>query len=182
MLDTGISSEFEALDLNNVVPRNNEQKDYIEKLIAVVMRRNPWVLVVTGQKGNGKSFLAQVAVNTFDKYKFKGGLYTTQPILQSELRSDRTYSGDIFDKYAYAPLLVLDEISDRPNDWTETVKVAVENILIERHRLHKPTVLIGNVDKRRIADMFDVRVKDRLKEGLYKVMNEESMRERHGNH
>ena len=133
MLRSGFADEFKGKYLGLVKPLTEEQAEYRLKLRDVVIRGNPWCLVVTGTKGNGKSYLAQVAVNTCD-----GGLYTTQPIIENELRGDRMKNGDVFFKYATTMVLVLDELSDRPNDWTEAVKTFIENILIERHRRNLP--------------------------------------------
>lgn len=180
MLKSGISEEFKGLWLGEAERRNKEQEEYIIKLRDVVLRGNPWCLVVAGTFGNGKSYLAQVALNTFNNNGFLGGLYTTQPIIQSELWDGNTSNGEILRKYMNAPVLIIDEISDRPNDWTQFIKTNIENILIERHRLNLPTVLIGNIDFERLILMFDARVRDRLKEGLVQVMTEKTMRENNG--
>jgi len=182
MMKSNISEEFAKITLKTVQPRNDEQKTYIERLKKVTLSKDaPWCLIVSGTKGNGKSYIAQVAVNTFNVCRFEGALYTTQPIIQYELWDDSVSNGEIFFKYAYAPMLVIDELSDRPKDWTEFIKTTIENILIERHRLHLKTVLIGNVALKNIGQMFDVRVRDRLKEGLRMVMNEDSMRKENEN-
>lgn len=172
MLRSGIADEFKGKYLGMVEPLTDEQTEYRMKLRDVALRGNPWCLIVSGTKGNGKSYLAQVAVNTYGK----GGLYTTQPIIEGELRGDRERNGDIFHRYVTAPLLVIDEMSDRPNDWTEAVKTFIENILIERHRNSLQTVLIGNIVRTRMVAMFDIRVRDRLREGLVMTMQGESLR------
>ena len=172
MLRSGVADEFKGKYLGLVEPLTEEQSEYRLKLRDVALRGNPWCLIVSGTKGNGKSYLAQVAVNTYGQ----GALYTTQPIIEGELRGDREKNGDIFHRYVNAPLLVIDEISDRPNDWTEAVKTFIENILIERHRNSLQTVLIGNIDRKRMVVMFDIRVRDRLREGLVMTMEGESLR------
>lgn len=172
MLRSGIADEFKGKYLGMVEPLTDEQAEYRLKLRDVALRGNPWCLIVSGTKGNGKSYLAQVAVNTYGQ----GALYTTQPIIEGELRGDREKNGDIFHRYVSAPLLVIDEISDRPNDWTEAVKTFIENILIERHRNRLQTVLIGNIVRTRMVAMFDIRVRDRLREGLVMTMEAESLR------
>ena len=175
---SGVEAELEGIYLKDVKFRSDEQKEYTYKLRDVVLNKKAWCLIVTGTKGNGKSYLSKVAVNTFNH----GGLayYTTQPMISSDLWDENVSNGAVFKKLTSATVLVIDEMSDRPNDWTEFVKINIENILIERHRLGKATVLIGNVDMPRIRSMFDIRVRDRLKEGLIMVMNGESLRKEYG--
>lgn len=173
MQKNGTAEEFKYKRLGLVKTLTEEQVEYRIKLRDVVLRRDPWCLIVAGTKGNGKSYLAQVAINTLDRGE---GLYTTQPLIENEIRGDKEKNGDIFYKYITAQALVVDELSDRPNDWTEAVKTFVENILIERHRNGLPTVLIGNVTAQRIVAMFDVRIRDRLQEGLTMVMTAKSLR------
>lgn len=178
MRQSGVADEFTGMWLGKVKPLNEEQEELRLKLRDVVIKGKPWCLVIAGTKGNGKSFWSQVAVNTYNNDGFCGGLYTTQPILQSELRDNGSKA---FAKYSKAPVLVIDEISDRPDDWTEFIKTNAENILIERHRNNLRTVLIGNTTIQRMVAMFDVRVRDRLREGTHMVMKEESLRETYEN-
>ena len=131
-----------------------------------------------GKVGNGKTYMAKVALATFNRIH-GGGIYVTQPVLQDEFRAGSD-SVNPFKRYANAPMLVLDELSDRGNDWTEFVKTSVESILVERHRNNLPTVLIGNTDGQRLLAMFDIRIRDRLKEGLVMQMRGKSLRKEHG--
>ncbi len=169
-----VETRRQFLGTFNVI--NDEQREYRLMLRDVVLRGKPWSLLVYGKKGNGKTLLAQIAVNTFNDGGYKGAIYTTQPMMQVELRSD---GNTAYRKYATARVLVIDELSDRPSDWTEFVKTNIENILIERHRMNLPVVIIGNSDAERIEHMLDVRVMDRIKEGLFMQMKEDSMRRLH---
>jgi len=178
---SGIDEEFKGKWLGNVKPLNDEQAEYIAKLKDVVMQGKHWCLMVGGTKGNGKSYLSQIAVNTFnndsDGKGFSGALYITQPLLEAALRTD---GSNAFLKYSSAPVLILDELSDRPDDWTEYIKTNIENIIVEIHRRNNALVAIGNIDLKRLVAMFDVRVRDRLKEGLIMTMKEESLRKEGG--
>lgn len=174
-MSSGVAPALKNVLLHRVEPFNAEQAKYRMKLVEVALHHKVWCLVVVGGKGNGKSYMAQAAVNSFNADS-PGGLYTTQPEIQAELWDDSRSNGAVYRKYTEAPLLVIDEISDRPKDWTEFVKTNVENILIERHRLSRPTVLIGNIDMKRVAAMFDARVRDRLREGLVMQMRGETLR------
>lgn len=179
---SGIDESFKGKWLGDVEMRTEEQTIYRTMLRDVLLLGDPWCLVVAGTPGNGKSFLAQVAVNTYNNDGFCGGLYTTQPIIQSELKDgDGGSYGKTFRKYANAPVLVLDEMSDRPVDWTDYVKTFVENVFIERHRRHLATAAIGNISLDRLVAMFEVRVRDRLKEGRVMVMKEKSLRKERTN-
>lgn len=157
------------LKLGYITPQSEEQKTYLETIRDVVMYGKPWALVVIGKFGNGKTYIAKAAVNSYPY----GSHYTTQSNIQTELRGgDRDY-------YKYlcnVPVLVIDELSDRPSDWTDFVKTNFENILIERHSKGNRTVLIGNMTADRLVEMFDARVRDRLKEGKLMIMNGESLR------
>lgn len=164
----------EEIYLGNVRPVNAEQEEYRQKLRSVVVRGEEWCLVVFGKIGNGKTYMAKVALNTFNRI-YGNGVYVTQSILQSELR-DIESSRKAFVKYTTCPLLILDELSDRPSDWTEFVKTSVENIIVERHANRLAFVLIGNTDGDRLMAMFDARIRDRLKEGLVMQMKGKSLR------
>ena len=168
----------DSIYLGNVRVMNEEQEEYRQKLRSVVVRGEAWCLMVFGRVGNGKTYLAKVALNTFNRI-CGGGVYTTQPILQSEFR-DVDSSRKAFVRYTTCPLLILDELSDRPSDWTEFVKTSVENIMVERHARQLPLVLIGNTNGRRLTAMFDARIQDRLKEGLVMQMKGDSLRKEHG--
>ena len=177
---SGLPAEMRKLWIGTVVTLNGEQEEYRQKLRDVVILGKAWCLTVFGSVGNGKTYLSQIAVNTFNNGHFEGGVYTTQPIIQSELKDGRTSQGEVFKRYSSLPCLVIDEISDRPNDWTEYVKTAIENILIERHAQHLRTVLIGNIDGKRLQMMFDARVRDRLNEGIVMQMKGDSLRRGYG--
>lgn len=164
--------------LGNVKVKNDEQEEYRQKLRSVAVRGEAWCLVVFGKVGNGKTHLAKVALATFNRIH-GGGIYVTQPVLQDEFRAGSD-NVNPFKRYANAPMLVLDELSDRGNDWTEFVKTSVESILVERHRNSLPTVLIGNTDGQRLLAMFDIRIRDRLKEGLVMQMKGDSLRREYG--
>ncbi len=177
---SGLPADIRRFLLGDLKPWSDEQAEYRIKLRDVLFMRKAWCLTVFGSIGNGKSHLAKVAVNTFNDRGYKGGIYTTQPRIQAELKGDGMRVGDVFQKYATAKCLVIDEMSDRPNDWTEFVKTSVENILVERHSMELPTVIIGNLDGPRLLGMFDERVKDRLNEGLVMQMKHESFRRAYG--
>lgn len=164
--------------LGTVETRSREQGEYLEILKAVVMRGEAWCLVVSGKFGNGKTYLAEAAVNSFNDVFGGGAIYTTQPDIQAELRGGNN-KDSYYRKLCSAPVLVIDEVSDRPTDWTEFIKTNIENVLIKRHADNLRTVLIGNVDMKRMKDMFDQRVLDRLREGLHKTMNGQSLRRNH---
>lgn len=169
---SGIDITFRGKWIGYVQPITEEQKEYIEKLKAV-LNHKVWSLVVGGTPGNGKSYLAQIAVNTFNDDKFCGGYYISQALLQAELRENGSKA---FVKYAKTPFLVIDELSDKPEDWTDYIKTNIENIFVERHRQNLATIVIGNVDLKRLIAMFDLRIRDRLKEGLVMTMKAPSLR------
>ena len=175
---SGIDESFKGKWIGMVKTLSDEQKEYKEKLCQIINYGNPWCLVVCGDVGNGKSFLAQVAVNTFNDNGFRGGFYTTQALLQDDLRGGS--SDNLIRQYSNYPLLVIDELSDRESDWTAFIKTSIESILVERHRQGNRTILIGNLDFDRLVAMFDVRVRDRLQEGMIQPMVGPSLRREYG--
>ena len=175
---SGIAEEYANKYLGLEKPLTPEQDEYRRNLRDVVINGKAWCLICIGSKGNGKSHYGQIAVNTYNRAVERGALYVTQPQIQNELWSDREKNGDIYRRYVNAPVLVIDELSDRKSDWTEFVKTSIENILIERHRNYRRTVLIGNLDKTRFGLMFDTRVRDRFKEGIFMTMTGESLRKK----
>ena len=176
---SGISTDFTGMWLGTTKPKNAEQAEYIAKLSQLVNTGRPWCLVVGGTPGNGKSYLAQIAVNTFNDDRDRGGYYVSQAILQDELRGEREKEHTIR-WYCSRPMLVIDEISDSDKDWTEYIKTNIESILIERHRQGLRTVIIGNVTLDRFVAMFSKRVRDRFREGMVQTMTGPSLRRTYG--
>jgi DNA replication protein DnaC len=156
--------------LGTITPLSEEQEEYRQKLRSVFIEGKAWCIVVSGSYGNGKTYIAKAALNCVTEY---GAHYTTQPIVQAKLRNGEK---DYYTYLCEVSNLVIDEMSDRPTDWTEFVKTNIENILIERHAHNRRTAIIGNIDAERFAAMFDARVRDRLKEGVSMIMNGESLR------
>ena len=173
ILESGINDSFRKLRLGTTKALTDEQEQYRHYLADVFFLHKAWCLIVGGTKGNGKTYMAQVAVATYNSEGSTNAYYITQPLLEAELRMDGSKT---FLKYAKCSALIIDELSDRQSDWTEYIKTQIESILIERHAQNLPTVIIGNVGLDRMNKMFDVRVKDRLREGIIFSMTGKSLR------
>lgn len=172
-MESGINESFRKMRLGTIEVLTDEQEKYRRYLADVFFLRKTWCLVVGGTKGNGKTYIAQVAVATYNSDGSSNAYYITQPLLEAELRTDGSKA---FLKYAKCSALVMDELSNRPSDWTEYIKTQIESILIERHAQNLPTAIIGNVALKSMSEMFDVRVRDRLREGITFSMTGPSLR------
>ena len=172
-MESGINESFRELRLGTIKALTEEQEQYRCYLRDVFFLHKTWCLVVGGTKGNGKSYMAEVTIATYNCDGFADAYYVTQPLLEAELRMD---GAKAFLKYARCPAMIIDELSDRSSDWTEYIKTQIESILIERHGQNLATAIIGNVSLKRMGEMFDVRVKDRFREGITFSMTGPSLR------
>lgn len=170
---SGLAPTKKVPILSQVKCLTQEQSEYATKLNDVIVKQQHWCLLVYGKIGTGKTYLAQVAIRTFNGRRFDGGVYTTMARIQAEIMADSKSASDAFKRLSATPALVIDELCD---DWTPYLKKTIQSILVERHERELSTVLIGNLDDERVENMFDARVLDRAKEGLVQVMRGSSLR------
>lgn len=174
----GIPKIYWGCYVDEQIPWNEEQRQYIKKLLEVESNKW-WALVVLGTVGNGKTRLACGLVSLHN-YEFPySAVYTTQEQLIDRCRgsfSDNSKESevDVLHKYMNIPLLVLDELTTR--GWTDYAKNIVQRVLVYRHSNRLRTVLIGNLSLEDFEDMFDAHVKSRLREGETQIMVASDMR------
>lgn len=164
--------------IDEVTPMNQEQAEYIGKLVSLE-RGKWWSLVVLGTVGNGKTRLASDLCSLHEYYHPFDTLYTTQERLTDECRgtfADNAVSSEasVIRKYQTAGMLCIDEVTTR--NWTEYTKNLVQRIVSYRHEQGLRTLLIGNLDVQTFKEMFDPHIISRFREGETHIMTAPDMR------
>lgn len=164
--------------VDEVTPMNDEQAEYITKLVALE-RGKIWSLVVLGTVGNGKTRLASDLCSLHEYYHPYETLYTTQERLTDECRAtfsaeSTTSEATVIRKYQTASLLVIDEITTR--NWTDYTKNLIQRICSYRHEQNLRTLIIGNLDVQTFKQMFDPHIISRFREGDTHIMTAPDMR------
>lgn len=174
----GIPRIYWSEYLDEVEPVNEEQTEYIEKLMEL-FRGKYWSMVVLGTVGNGKTRLASDLCSLWEYYHPFETKYTTQERLTDECRA--TFSEDsvkseanVIRQYMTTGLLVIDEITTR--NWTDYTKNLVQRIVSYRHEQRLRTLIIGNLDTQTFKQMFDPHILSRFREGQTHVMTAPDMR------
>ncbi len=181
-LVAGIPREHYGHILSEIVPRNDEQKklcDLCLNLLRVTQDKKRRTLVVLGTVGNGKSYIACSALQSYLNCHPWEARYTTQENLISECKESfekGSSESKVVRKYSGrdTKVLVIDELTTR--GWTEYAKNIVERVLSERHDNVVSTILIGNLDTETFKSMFDEHILSRLRLGDTIIMEAEDMR------
>ena len=181
-LNAGIPREHYGHILSEVVPRNDEQKKLIElcmTLLRTTQDKKRRTLVVLGTVGNGKSYIACSALQSYLNCYPWEARYVTQEKLVGECKESfdgGSSENKVIRKYAgrNTKVLVVDELTTR--GWTEYAKNIVERVLSERHDNVVSTILIGNLDTETFKGMFDAHILSRLRLGDTIIMEAEDMR------
>ena len=178
----GIPREHYGHILSEIEPRNDEQKKLIElctTLLKETQNKKRRTLVVLGTVGNGKSYIACSALQSYLNCYPWEARYVTQEKLVSECKD--SFEGGkseskVIGKYSGrdTKVLVIDELTTR--GWTEYAKNIVERVLSERHDNVVSTILIGNLDTETFKNMFDEHILSRLRLGDTIIMEAEDMR------
>lgn len=138
---------------------------------------NKWLLLL-GSNGTGKTHLANAVL------KVTGGIYAefndlSLDFLNSQNSKCKEEIRGLFNKYAYCPLLVIDEI-DKVKA-TEGRIGWLNSILSKRYNHLLPVILCGNIDLKMLCSHIDlnngIAMKDRIDEvGEVIIFNWESYR------
>ncbi|CEM61195.1 conserved hypothetical protein [Treponema phagedenis] len=137
---------------------------------------NKWLLLL-GKNGTGKTHLAHAVL------KLTGGIFRDFDDVSTDLLDAQAGYGaglnKTLDKYANAPMLVIDEIDKVKN--TEGRITWLNTILRRRYNEMLPVVLVGNIDLERLCQIIDLHggeaMRDRIKElGIVVNFNFESYR------
>lgn len=178
----GIPKEHFGHILSEIEPRNDEQKKLIElckNLLKETQNHKRRTLVVLGTVGNGKSYIACSALQSYLNCYPWTARYVTQEQLVGECKESMNSGGSenkVIRRYASrdTKILVIDELTTR--GWTEYAKNIVQRVLSERHDNVVSTILIGNLDTVKFREMFDEHILSRLRLGDTIIMEAEDMR------
>lgn len=123
---------------------------FLLRLLDTADPNRPTMAVLLGQRGVGKTQLLTHLGWDFYVIKGTGARYTTAAGLLQHLRRtfDRVYSDDptfhkVFNEYARAPVLLIDEMEVRyQSDWEFQI---LTNLIDERYRRRLVTVMASNL-------------------------------------
>lgn len=183
-LYSGVPSRNKDDLLTELELKNQEQEKFAALLKGLLQKdKKYWAVTVLGTVGNGKTTLACAAVNQWNclnSFYDHPGYYCTQSSIARESKDTFSKEGkteaDIFRKYAYAPVLVIDELNSSATEWTDYTKNFIQKILVERYANERRTVLIGNINADEIKTMLDPHILSRLREGKTMLMTAPDMR------
>lgn len=133
----------------------------------------PCTVVLRGQNGPGKTYLASALVNLFceveaaelEPRRYTGAHYTTAADFFLELQSTFNVAGrtklELLDKYRRYRLLVLDEIEVRSDSaWENNV---LRGLIDRRYASPVATVIITNKPAAEINTYFSAAIRDRIR-------------------
>lgn len=167
-----IPPEMQNVYLHQVEPRSDKQKE-LKRLLEELKQRRYLVLLVCGDTGVGKTYMALAMLNSVlhnamcDSVDVdRAGRYMTHYELDIRYKSamDGKKGGktqfDLYNLFTQYDMLVLDEIGR--GSVSEYSMGFIENVLTKRIAWRRPTVLITNKTPSELKDLFDVQMLDRL--------------------
>lgn len=158
---------MEAIGVSRLV-LTTEQADALAKLRAAIFAGG--VVVLAGDRGGGKTFLATLAANEYcyDRSNQVASVrYSTLADWLSAARHTTIEGGEaehvMVAKYARLGLLVIDEAQDRRG--TEYADEMFTRLIDARYREMRPTVVIANVKPSELEREFGRSFMSRVQEG-----------------
>lgn len=137
--------------------------------VTVAITTGPSLLVL-GPTGTGKTHQAYGVIRGFDALGVRARWrVTTAADLYARLRPRHGVDSEaVFDDYAHASLLVVDDFGAAKNtEWTEDVNTRLVN---HRYERVLPTLFTSNLTPAELADRLGGRVSSRLKEMADRVV------------
>ena len=154
--------------LDEVEPRNVEQKRYIE-LLSRIVDGDMKNLTVCGTEGNGKTYLACCALTKYLLIHVQSPrtpFYVTQSemnmMFRSAMHGDGTEYG-LFQRFVDYSVLVIDEVGRSKN--SDYQMETIEAIISKRYAWKRPTVIISNDSAEELRNLVDRHILDRLATG-----------------
>lgn len=160
----GIGKRYFSESFDTFYPRSEEEKKLLEsmKLFALDVRAGKFATVkLLGSVGTGKTHLAAAVLRE------AGGMYRVSDAILNEVKEAERYDvrddkERVFNRYANADFLVIDEIGRSEN--AERERHILYRIINGRYENRLPTLLISNFDKMKFADFVGAATTDRLNE------------------
>lgn len=141
------------------------QKKEVLDCARLQVSRNRGFIIMSGEKGTGKSHLASAIIKASSFGKF-----ITEADLIGDLRKTyETHKGqeELVEKYRKTKVLVLDEIDlgafDPKTEKGKDIQPFLYRILADRYDKDKLTVITSNEDLNTILEVLGERIRDRIK-------------------
>lgn len=136
--------------------------------LGAICRDDAGALVLLGKPGTGKTHLGCAIALELMRLHGKQAYYRTVRDLIREVRAtwsreSEESEADVLDRFAYAPLLVLDEIGVQSGSDNELA--ILFDVLDGRYREALPTVVISNLNRQGLQEAIGERLFDRLRDG-----------------
>jgi len=145
-------------------------KEYAENFDEVL--KTGQCLILYGHPGTGKNHLATAIVRSVMERGYSALILTAHEIIQRIRRTWDDEEGareeDVISLLANVDLLVIDEVGRQYG--TESERIHLFTVINERYRQMKPTIVISNLEPKRICQYLGEAAYDRLREGGGKVI------------
>lgn len=183
--DSGLPKRFMNKTFHDYISETSDQesvllvaKEYAENRDAL---KNGRGLIITGFVGVGKTHLAAAIINEIIKPDNQTtAVYTTARDMIRHIRSawrDQSINeDDVIGRYAYASMLVIDEIGVQFGSESEMIQMF--DVLDKRYGEQLPTVMISNLPINELVGLLGDRIIDRMREdnGVLLQLNWQSQR------
>jgi len=146
----GVTPRFYDATWENWKAETPEQKSVLEK-VKQAWKKN---LFIIGGNGTGKTHLAMCLAKD-------GATYCLVPELFRTVREDMSIEQETIDDYGECKLLILDEVGRQKG--TDFECNLLFEIIDKRWNNLLPTTIIGNIDKRKFAELYGAATLDRLR-------------------
>lgn len=158
--DSNVPDRYLCATFASYVPRSAEEeanRDAVQRYAS----KPEGFLVLLGSAGVGKTHLSCAVLQN------RTGIYIDIPTLEILCECSRDFSASenklqVLDRYARAPLLILDEIGRASSPAAE--KAILYYIANKRYSYLRPTILVSNFDDKEFADYLGTAIIDRIAE------------------
>lgn len=170
--NTGIPKRFLNCKVSDYITKSPDQERALKIIQAYLNKFDDRMkyggsLVLCGRPGTGKTHLACAVAIQAIRMKFNALYITTydavMSIKETYSRSSDKTEKQVLDKLRTVDLLILDEVGVQFG--TETEKILFYQIINGRYENVLPTILISNLDEKRLSEYIGERCIDRLREG-----------------
>jgi len=165
-----------GLNLENFNPTNDQNKAFVDskKFVENFSADNSQVLILCGTVGTGKTRLASAIIQELDFGYYIRAIDISRKVRASY--STNEYSEvDVIDHFVDQNLLVIDEVGVQSG--TENETLLITDIIDRRYAELKSTVLVSNLNKDKLAEVFGQRAWDRIRQdAMYQPMTGQSLR------